>query len=641
MDIRLIKLFNVALVENEKMSKETFKNVNKLAAKVGYFVHPDVCNKSVMLFLNSMEINPNATFYKEWEDVTSKSRLELAFDQILHYFTTYGIDFALGNGYVPNDGAENVPTINFELFKTIMPISRKDLFEKCWNMICSGVALKKETMEAVAGFILEEVKNGIMIDVDEIKNREAQIYICTTLNIWPSNPTALFRMIMFLTTGNTMIINNATTIRTIERADTPFNFNKLDERSLEKLSSIFLRFKNLFLAFKHNNHCDNKSVINKLRKLAVKNHKPFIAGFWQTLFSEPKDIEDIKAHLDELTNYKKIALMQTCLERIENIENKNNENEIHVVRKIYVIRNGKIFFKEGCKLPENNMSYYVNVYNVLRESVIEALRTNSLKEVMTFDIEAGGVTVPEPVITKVPKVVKVYNGLHVTLPTSEKSFIGNYPFGTSYDLLEDNFVACYWRGEWGTQDYDLSLTDSKGAKIGWNSAYYNREQNIVYSGDMTNAEPEACEVIKIKNPKDLMAVVKINQFRGRDKSKFEVLFGQSNETYKAYEHYMINPNDIKFRATVEHENKRELQVALIADNKATLMEVHSGNSIVSCAYDKAKEYMKTLANKTKYFVSAKELLEEAGYKVVDETYTGDVDIDMANLEKDTLIALMA
>ena len=629
MDIRLIKLFNVALVENKKMSMDMFKQVNQLAAQVGYFVHPDVCNESVLNFLKEIEINPNATFYKEWLDVTSKSRLELAFDQILHYFTTYGTNFALGNGYVPNTGAENVPAIKFDLFKTILPISREELMTKCWNMLCSGVALKKETMEACADFVIEEVKNGTMINVDEIKNREALVYICTKLNIWPNNPMNLFRTIMYITTGDTLIVNNKQTINRIKSSGTVFNFNKLHENDLIKLSSIFLRFKNLFLAFKHNNTIDNTSVINKLRKLAIKNHKPFVAGFWQTLFSEPKDIQEIKDNLAELTTYKKVALMQTCLERIGNNENK-----------IYIIRNGKIFFKEGCKLPENNMSYYINVYNVLRESVIEALKANSQKEIMTFDIETEGVE-PSVTITKVPKIVKFYDGMHVTLPTSEKSFIGNYPFGTTYDLLKDNFVACYWRADWGTQDYDLSLTDSRGTKIGWNSSYYNKEQNIVYSGDMTSASPEACEVIKIKNPKELMAVVKINQYRGNQKSKFEVLFGQTNKNYESYSHFMVDPNDIKFRATVEHDNKRELQVALIADNKATLMEVHSGNSIVSRAYDKAEEYMKALANKTKYFVFAKELLEEAGYKIVDETYTGDVDIDMANLEKDTLIALMA
>ena len=103
MNTKLIKLFNVALVENI-VSKDMFKTVNQLASRVGYFVHPDVCNEFVLAFLKEQTINPNATFYKNWEDVTSKTRLELALDQVFHYLTTYGTDFALGNGYVSNDG---------------------------------------------------------------------------------------------------------------------------------------------------------------------------------------------------------------------------------------------------------------------------------------------------------------------------------------------------------------------------------------------------------------------------------------------------------------------------------------------------------------------------------------------------------
>ena len=629
MNTQLIKLFNVALVENEKMSMSQFKEINKLAAQVGYFVHPDVCNKSVLSFLQEQAINPNATFYKSWIDVTSKTRLELLFDQLFHYLTTYGTDFALGNGYVPNDGNNDAPLLDYSLFKTIMPISREELYDRCLGMLTSGVALKKETMYALADFVIEEVHNGVMINVDEIKNREALVYICTKLNMWPSNPMNLFRMIMYLTTDDTMIINNDTTINKIKRSSHPFNFNKLSENDLVRLSSIFLRFKNLFLAFKHTNTGINKSAINKLRRLAVENHKPFVPGFWQTLFSEQKTVDEVKAHLDELTTFKKVALMQTCLERIGNAENK-----------IYMIRNGKIFFKEGCQVPENNTSYYVKVYNVLRESVIETLRANSQKEVIVADVETEGVE-PTTIVVKKPKVVKVYSGMSVALPTSEKSYIGNYPFGTSYELTKNNFVACYWRSEWGTHDYDLSLTDERGAKIGWNSMYYNEGQNIIYSGDMTEACPEACEVIKIKNPNDLMAVVKINQFRGETKSKFELLFGQTTKRYEAYHNYMVNPNEIKFRATIEHEDKKELQVALVADGKVTLMEVHSGNKIVSRSFDKAKDFMKALANKTHYFVDATELLKEAGYEIVNETYTGDVDVDFANLEKDSLISLMA
>lgn len=629
MNTQLIKLFNVALVENEKMSMSQFKEINKLAAQVGYFVHPDVCNKSVLSFLKEQAINPNATFYKSWIDVTSKTRLELLFDQLFHYLTTYGTNFALGNGYVPNDGDNDAPLLDYKLFKTIMPVSREELYAKCFDMLTSGVALKKETMQACADFVIEEVHNGVMINVDEIKNREALVYICTKLNMWPSNPMNLFRMVMYLTNDDTLIINNDATINKIKRSSHPFNFNKLSYNDLVRLSSIFLRFKNLFLAFKHNTVVNNKSVINRLRKMAVENHKPFVPGFWQTLFSVQKTEDEIKAHLDELTTFKKVALMQTCLERIGNAENR-----------IYVIRNGKIFFKEGCQVPENNSSYYVKVYNILRESVVEALRANSQKEVVVADIETEGV---EPTVTtvKMPKVVKVYKGMSVALPTSEKSYVGNYPFGTSYELTKNNFVACYWRNEWGTHDYDLSLTDDRGAKIGWNAMYYNGAQNIIYSGDMTSANPEACEVIKIVDPADLMAVVKINQFSGNEKSKFELLFGQTTKRYEAYHNYMVNPNEIKFRATIEHENKRELQVALIADGKVTLMEVHSGNSIVSYAFNRSKEYMKALANKTHYFVDAAELLKDAGYEIVNETYTGDVDVDFANLEKDSLIKLMA
>lgn len=629
MNTQLIKLFNVALVETEKMSMAQFKEVNKLAAQVGYFVHPDVCNSSVLSFLKEQAINPNATFYKSWIDVTSKTRLELLFDQLFHYLTTYGTNFALGNGYVPNDGVNDAPLLDYSLFKTIMPVSREELYTRCLDMLVSGVALKKETMQACADFVIEEVHNGKMINVDDIKNREALVYICTNLNIWPSNPMNLFRMIMYLTTDDTMIINNDATINKIKRSAHPFNFNKLSENDLTRLSSIFLRFKNLFLAFKHTNTSYNKAAINKLRRLAVENHKPFVPGFWQTLFSARKTEDEVKAHLDELTTFKKVALMQTCLERIGNADNK-----------IYVIRNGKIYFKEGCQLETPHKSYYVQVYNILRDSVVEALKANSMKEVIIADIETEGV---EPTVTTVkkPKVIKVYDGMSVALPTSEKSYVGNYPFGTSYELTNNNFVACYWRDQWGTHDYDLSLTNDRGEKIGWNAMYYNGAQNIIYSGDMTSANPEACEVIKIVNPTDLMAVVKINQFNGESKSKFELLFGQTRKRYEAYKNFMVNPNEIKFRATIEHEDKRELQVALIADGKVTLMEVHSGNSIVSRAFNRSKEYMRALADKTHYFVDAAELLRAAGYEVVDETYTGEVDVDFANLEKDSLIKLMA
>lgn len=636
MNTKLIKLFNVALVENTP-SKDMFKTVNQRAAQVGYFIHPAVCNESVLAFLKEQSINPNATFYKNWLDVTSKTRLELALDQVFHYLTTYGTDFALGNGYVPNDGENDAPAIDFKNFKVIMPISADDLFNRCWNMLCSGVALKGDTMCAVADYVIEHVHNGKMINVDSIKNREALAYICDILNIWPESAHNLFRLIMYKTTGDTMIVNNNDTIRRIKASEHIFDFNKLSDADLTRLSSIFLRYKKLFLAFKHiyNTACvDNHSAINKLRKLAVKNHKPFKAGFWQTLFSELKSAEEIKAHLGELTPYKKIALMQLCKERY--MLPKDN---------LYFIRNGKQFLKINdavdvtVKELKDKAFYAAVIYNILKDSVIDTLKANSEKDIVVTFNEDG-----TPAETKkTPKVVKHYSGMHIALPSSEKSFIGNYPFGTQFDLTQNNLIGCYWRSEWGTNDYDLSLIDIKGHKIGWNANYYNMPRNIVYSGDMTDAEPEACEVIKITNPIDVKALIKINQYSGATKSKFELFFGQSDKhfDYQAYKNFMVDPNEIKFRATIEHENKKEMQVALVGNNKITLMEVHSGNSIVSSFNSHNEEYINTLMAKTEYFVDAEELLRDAGFQIVDENYTGEVDIDFANLDKDSLLSLLA
>lgn len=638
MNTKLIKLFNAALVENTP-SKDMFKIVNQLAAQVGYFVHPDVCNESVLAFLKEQSINPNATFYKNWLDVTSKTRLELALDQVLHYLTTYGTDFTLGNGYVPNDGENDALAIDFKNFKVIMPISADDLFNRCWNMLCSGVALKGDTMQVVSDYVIEHVHNGKMINVDSIKNREALIYICDTLNIWPENAHNLFRLIMYKTTGDTMIVNNDETIYKIKIAcNMAFDFNKLSNNDLVHLSSIFLRYKKLFLAFKHNKYVDNRAAINKLRKLAIKNHKPFKAGFWQTLFSELKSAEEIKAHLNELTTYKKIALMQLCKERY--MMPKDN---------LYFIRNGKQFLKinntvnMSDKEQKDQAFYTTAIYNILKDNVIDTLKANNTKEINEPIIAENGEVVGN-VQTLKNKVVKVYSGMHIALPSSEKSFIGNYPFGTQFDLTQNNLIGCYWRSDWGTNDYDLSLIDIKGHKIGWNASYYGMSQNIVYSGDMTNAEPEATEVIKIANPADIKALIKINQFRGQSKSKFELFFGQSDKTfnYKAYKNFMVDPNEIKFRATIEHENKKEMQVALVGNNKITLMEIHSGNKIVSgCNNSHNDDYINALIAKTEHFVDAEEMLREAGFQIVDENYTGEVDIDFANLDKDSLLSLLA
>lgn len=641
MNTNLIKLFNCALVENTNL---TFAEVNAKAVLRGYLIHPDVCNESVMKFLDEIAINPNATFYKEWNDVISKSRFELLIDQLIHYSTTYGTDFTEGNGYVPNDGAENVPA--FTTLKVIMPISEDELAARCYKLLASGIALKETTMKDCADFIIEHMHKDI--NVDEIKNREALIYICDAIGKYPTDSNNLFRFIMYKTTGSTMIIKNADTINSIMRSSHQFDFSVLSEENMVALSRIFLRFKDLFLAFKHtcdvtqvkydvfgrkDNICNkttskNAPYINKLRKMAVKNHTPMRPGFWQNIFNmkDQATYDVIQKHLVDLTPYKKVALMQTCLERASGLSDSQ----------IYLVRNQKLFMRKGYK-PVTDPEYAMSIYVMLGASLIEDLKKNATKKVTTIDPSTG-----ESIVTETPVVIKKADGVKISLPTSEKSFIGNYPFGTSYDLDADNYFGIYWRGEWGTQDYDLSFLNYNGSKIGWNSSFYDKHQDVIFSGDRTSAYPDAAEVLYIRKnaPKGL---IKVNQFRGSSKSKYQFFFGKDHMTSFSNNStgHMVDPNSIKLTVEVAHENQKEQTLGVVNGNSIVLMAVNTGNQMVSRGRTYQTDIIDNIMHKSTCFVEALPFLEAAGYMIVDDTYTGQVDIDFNNLDKDSLIKLMA
>ena len=124
MNTELIKIFGVAVSEpNESVD---FANLNAKAVQKGYIVHPNACTRSVEKFINSINVDYNSTFYKTFEDVTSKSRLELFIDQIFHYASTYGTDFE-GETYVPNSEYAKTQKFVFDKYKVIVAVSEKEI----------------------------------------------------------------------------------------------------------------------------------------------------------------------------------------------------------------------------------------------------------------------------------------------------------------------------------------------------------------------------------------------------------------------------------------------------------------------------------------------------------------------------------
>ena len=583
-----------------------FKRMNAKSMPLGYVIHPDCCTKLVWNWLDTLTKDYNATFYKEWHDVISKNRLELFIDQIIHYATTYGTDFTMeGNGYVPNDGSVSP---EFKTLKVIEPISTDEIINRCEDVLISGIALKDSTMKCMCDFI----KNSITVDkelIDSIKNREAQAYLSFVSGVRPSDEFGLLRCLMYTYTRKCMIIKDNKTIFGIKTvAKTGVNpILDLTQEEVYALSKIFKRFKPLFLAMKNKN---NRNIINRMRKMSDKTHTPLKTGFWENIVSVPRDLSEIRDKVEELDNFRKVRLIQ-CI----NVALFSGEKD-----KFYVIRNGKSFVrKDYC--PKYDFKYLLNVKTLIERSLIDSLSKKSCR-------------------------VRFPKWFDIKLPSSEKSFIGNYPFGTSVKMTESNVFGIYWQNDWGTRDFDFSIMDFKGHRISWCSNFYDKGDNpsVVFSGDMTNADPFATELMYVR--KDCPdSILNVNQFNGNPKSKFRFFLANEEpdmETFFNERHdsnpYMVNPNNIKFDVMIDVDNERQKSIGLVHDNTITLMDCNSGNGIITRGHDYELDGIKTLAERTKCYVEMKDILILAGFTEVGENE--ECDLDFSDMDKDTLINLL-
>lgn len=602
----LIDYFNKGIKTTSAADAVSFKKVNELAVRLGYVIHPDCCNKFVVEWLKSKTFNYNATFYKEWNDVLSKSRFELFIDQLMHYATTYGTDFSLGNGYVPNDGAV-VPA--FTNLKVLEPIAEDELYGKCINILKSGIALKESTTRPLVSFVeFFMKKNGFdetaVVDVlTDVKNKEAQAMLAMKMEMLPNDEFGILRCIVYRITGSCLLIKSRDAIHTIKyfSSDEKHPIALLTDAQIAKLSRIFYRFKPLFLAMKNKR---TARTINKIRRLAKKNHTPFHVGFWENIVSEPRDITEVCCRLKELDNFKKIRLLMILKERLD----------FPTTAGIFPIRNGKIFVRENYE-PSYDKEWLGLLFDAIRASLVNSLKSKACS-------------------------VRLPSNYRIALPSSEKTFVGNIPFGSSFQMSKNNVVGVYWRNEWGTRDFDLSMVDITGSVLSWRCDYVNGDCSVIYSGDMTNAAPEASELFFIKNTAP-DGIIKLNKFNGDDKSQFRFFFGNENRKPKHVRDRMIDPNNIKIDVMVPFDGQGEKTIGMVFDNCFYFMDFASGKSRVSSGGKYVSTVTENMSRKARCFIYLDEILHLAGFNIIPDDSEVDADMDFTTLEKDSLVNLLS
>jgi hypothetical protein len=297
------------------------------------------------------------------------------------------------------------------------------------------------------------------------------------------------------------------------------------------LATVFYRNKDVFMQFKKCKELCH--AVNMIRKFAVKLHKPMKKSEWLRL--------DEFSKLERAIIFRKASIFKLV----------QMYNVLSNPTGYYVIRNGKAFYKETMEREVN-------------PEILDELLRN--------------------IVAKVPEVeaVALPKGIELAMPTSEKNFIGDIPLGSYVECSEENtMIGIYWKNEYGARDLDLHVLTSAGYNIGWNGDYRDGD-SILFSGDMTNAVPEATEIMWFKKkPQD--SIVSVCEFSGQSKYYYDMFIAQEATT-NFDEGYMVDPRNVIFKARMEFENKKDVTLGFFKDGKFIFHSCNVGNGRVPTNY---------------------------------------------------------
>lgn len=619
---KMMDYFKSVLVSNNNgENKRFFNDINTKALQAGYFVMPNACTSEnidlLKQYFSSKEINTKSTFYKTVQDVLNKNRFEIFVDQLIHYSTTYGTNFDENvQPYMPNDDTIADMNIKWDSYVVINACTEIEYFKKIFDVLCIGVALDSELVNDCCEFVITYVNSHpeciIENIISEIKNKEANRKLRVEFNIKPKNGQELFEFLYTYVTGDTLIIKSKSQIRKFGRcaAERSYYVDPIltfTDEDLKRLAEVFYRYKPFFLAMK----CDKtKSYINKIRKYADKYHKPYCGNYWNNIskvlktfdMNDGNCIETAKKNAEQLTNFKLVSISNYIIKKLYP---ENNYT-------IYMVRNGKSYIKEN-KVQDMSNKYVANLKclgGILLYTLVQRLSK-----------KAGTIRYPKH--------------LNLTAPTSEKKFVGDIPIGSWINMGDKfNYIGIYWKGEWGTDDWDLSAYTDNGERIGWNASFKDGKSSIIYSGDVTSARPDATEILY--SPERMCNFnIHVNRYRGQSGTKFNMFYGQE-KIENCTHNYRVSPESILFKADFAPVDNSSV-IARVIDNSIYFTNFSTGNSLIAKNIEGLSE---SLDNDLICRLDLKSVLQEAGFVEVDDD-AEEVDFDLSTPDKSILIDLFA
>lgn len=562
----------------------------------------------------------NETFYKSFSTVRDSSPYVLLFDQLMHYMTTYGAE-SMGikvPTYVPLQALELPENQYNKDFKVTVIQILPD--EACFARLNAYL----KTLTAPSPQIVEcvtELLQFITIPTDDIKSFEIQVIKHKEDGTVPNNPVSQLRYIVYCTTGQTLIIKNRAMRESIKRssyASSPLAYNLFIKCDITGLASIFLRYKPIFLAFKGHNQC--APFINFLRRKADQYHRPLANESLQNLTA----ITDPKAQAAILAK----ASNRELIKVLNSINSRLSLNES--APGVYAVRNGRTFVKEDGLEPNHRLR------------PIASLITRTLVSRLV------------PVLSG--KTFYLPSYINYAVPTSEKQFIGNIPFGTRIMGTPNGAftIGVHWFNQKDHRvDIDLHM-NSATQHFGWNAGYRSGDQ-ILYTGDQTNApEPNGAAEAFWFSPNGDTYIVGANLYSGPQDTEYKLFMTEKKPgttTVRGQQNnlYTYNPNEALFPAIPLKFCKEDsdMNIGMFADNIFFFYGGSVGHGIVPTA--NYEQFIRGLTAQLKTKTQLKYLLMLCGATVLDddtiapltaEELVGVISLAPEDITTDTLLNIV-
>lgn len=441
------------------------------------------------------------TFHKSWEKVATEDYVTLLAEQIVHYFSTYGLEH-LGYGALPLVPVEELiadPTArpSFQSFRVITVVSAQEAQKVIDNTLRTTKAPHRMNM----GFYKEYVENTTLKDTD-IASNELRIMWYRHNNTVPQNGQDFIRYALYDMIEATLVIKNNHTVNAFKRA-----IASKPDRAYELLSKVppvecakvFHRYKPFFLAFKASKEC--KPLVNEFRRLADFYHKPVDNMTFQNISKLMKEghYSHVEALLKKATMRQLVKLYNFYLDQSAMEPDKNNTG-------VFAIRNGKVHIE-----PD---------YGATNGKRFAEFATIS-KAILEHMVEKAGDSYKN-------KIYYIPEYVTYSTPTTEKQFIGSIPNGTKLIAPANKpfSAAICWDNYKGRRtDIDLHMV-GVNESYGWNSYYRDDERAVLYSGDMTDASNGAAEAFYFK-PDGRDFVLTTNNFTGEIGVPFKFFISES------------------------------------------------------------------------------------------------------------------